>query len=319
MSESPRPLGALAPGLNHSHEHRIASLETELATIRSFLHSQFSNNNNNNDNNSPVPSPYNNQTNSYLAPSPGAHPATQWGAQQTPARPQLDGFSSARSFQGIEDDASRRMTVSSGSSLLLNPGPATVHDGRGQKRGGGEGFGADGRGQFKRLREGEYDPGMEDFVTRGEIGEDEARLCFDSYLATLNTPPSPQVPQIDMSFARERQRSPLLLATLVAIGARAISHTTSYSVSLREATRLARLTVLNTASPTDLKALMLLSSYTGQSGLCGLVAEKLGQTDLPKALLMARDLPQELMGSDQARILVRQGRTFLVFCIWAAL
>lgn len=317
MSESPRPLSALPPGLHHSHEQRIASLETELATIRSFLHQQFSNASTN----LPATSPSSYNNNSYLAPSPGAQgqAATQWTPQNQAVRPQLDGYGSARSFSGVEDDASRRMTVSSGSSLLLNPGPATMHDGRGQKRSGVEGFDPNGRGAFKRLREGEFDPTMDDFITRGEIAEDEAQLCFDSYLATLNTPPSPQVPQIDMSFARERQRSPLLLATLVAIGARAISHTTSYSVSLREATRLARLTVLNSASPTDLKALMLLSSYTGQSGLCGLVAEKLGQTDLPKALLMARDLAEELKGSDQARILVRQGRTFLVFCIWAAL
>lgn len=161
-----------------------------------------------------------------------------------------------------------------------------------------------------------------DFIERGDvITEEEAQLCFDSYVATLNAPPSPHIPTIHLPFASVRASSSLLLAVLVAIGARAISHTTSYHLSLAEATRLAQLTFMPTAevSSWDSKAMMLLSLYTGQTGMCGHVRMLIEKTGCETALFRVRDLGESKQGSEEAKRLVLQGRSFLISWVWSEL
>lgn len=185
LSASPRPLASLVGAHSHatSHEQRIATLEADLHAIRAFLASQF--NTASLPPSAPSPSSYSNL--SYLATSPGAaQPA--WASQsQASGRAAIEGARQQGYGQGqaYEDETSRRMTVSSGSSLLLNPGPHTLHDARGQKRGEQTEF--DGGAPWKRSRiaEGELEIGMGDFIARGEIAEDEARLCFDRSVGAM--------------------------------------------------------------------------------------------------------------------------------------
>lgn len=116
---------------------------------------------------------------SYLSPQP---PPWQ---HMTSSTSQAPSPSSPASLAAVEDEVSRRMTVAHNASLLLNPGPSPnvnsaqyqnshlkrVADGFGQEREGGE-------ASRKRGRAAEA---VDDFITRGEIAEDEAVLCFDSY------------------------------------------------------------------------------------------------------------------------------------------
>lgn len=216
------------------------------------------------------------------------------------------------------------MTLSQHGSVLLNPAPPpppSVSTSYPDTHGHGSNFfiaSGDANRPLKRQR-----VAYNDFVGRGELDEQEARLCFDSYLITLNTPPSPDIPEIQLDFWSIRERSPLCFAVLVTVGARAISHTSSYLVSLAEATRLANETLMAPAkrpsAALDAKALVLLGLYTCMTGFCGHVAEMTNNLYLSSALFRLRDLGQADSRSKEAMDLTMKGRTFLITWIWTTL
>ncbi|GAA5838796.1 hypothetical protein JCM11251_006741 [Rhodosporidiobolus azoricus] len=199
-----------------------------------------------------------------------------------------------------------------------------------------------------------------DFIARGMVTEEEAAMCFNSYHLTfetttsnLNGPP----PLTHISFEETRRRSPLFLATVISIGARALSRFDTFHATYREAMRLAHLTFLPyadggedltqldpTSSPSSyipfvpfgapgsdaadapkprvsslsLKALALIALYHSMPELLVHVWMLGGRFVMPTALLEFERLSEEEQKSPAGRVLVNQGRFFLTGYLWLA-
>lgn len=169
-----------------------------------------------------------------------------------------------------------------------------------------------------------------DFITRGEVERDVALMCFESYFLSCSTSNT----RLSLDFSNTRERSPLLLATLIAIGARSLSNQ-CYEVALAEALRLAQKTffassILSPSSPLsidplfepttiDFKAMIILSLYQGQPSLVSWVADLCGRFKLETSLLHYSHSTIEQQRSAVGQRQVRDGRTFLVAWFFAGL
>ena len=203
-----------------------------------------------------------------------------------------------------------------------------------------------------------------DFITRGEVERDVALMCFESCVQLLRSVstdaddlagtsshvrhqvrPKLQSAEVEadhriadtrlsLDFSNTRERSPLLLATLIAIGARSLSNQ-CYEVALAEALRLAQKTffassILSPSSPLsidpsfepttiDFKAMIILSLYQGQPSLVSWVADLCGRFKLETSLLHYSHSTIEQQRSAVGQRQVRDGRTFLVAWFFAGL
>ncbi|KAK4046797.1 hypothetical protein OIV83_005792 [Microbotryomycetes sp. JL201] len=302
-------------GLNDSasYERRLAALEVEMSVIRSLV-----------SNVSPE---------RYDQPAAGASPeAVMQDDQLVPrfgfppssrpdAVPTLGATSSCTSHGMHTHTAYQHAPVSSPSiSLLLNPVPmpdmvrlAGMPKPRPSHRV------SQLSDVMKRPKTEEADA-TRDMIGRGLITEEEALLCFDAYMATLNTPRDARVPEVQLSFEDIRTRSSFLLSVLISVGARAIAHSDSHRTAVVESVRLTQESLL-LPSPSVLvvKALVMFSLYNGVSRYCGTVATTVDKLGLPQALLTLRDLPESERHSDKARQLALNGRIFLTTWAWSSL
>ncbi|KAK4049273.1 hypothetical protein OIV83_004209 [Microbotryomycetes sp. JL201] len=171
-----------------------------------------------------------------------------------------------------------------------------------------------------------------DFISRGLVSEEEAMLCFESYFVTFPHPsgdvsngangkPKQDRP-IRLPFRETRSRSPLLLATLVSIGARSLSRFSTYKTTLNEAIDLCHDTILcdpgNEPTSLDLKGMMLLSLYNGMPDLMGHGIALSYKFGMPTALLEFEALSPDEQASHKGQVLVRRGRAFLIAFLWTS-
>ncbi|KAM0786579.1 hypothetical protein ACM66B_002035 [Microbotryomycetes sp. NB124-2] len=304
----PAPLGL---NDSDSYDRRLAALEVEMSVIRSLV-SNVS------------PERHEHTT-------PGASPDTQMYDDQLvpqfgfpPPPNRRESIATARSYadQASHTHAAyQHVPVSSPSiSLLLNPVPmpdmvrlAGMPKPRQSQRSAAM------SDVMKRPKTEEADA-MRDMIGRGLIAEDEAILCFDAYLATLNTPRDNRIPEVPLSFEDIRTRSSFLLSVLISIGARAIAHTDSHRTAVVESVRLTQESLLlPTPSILVIKALVFFSLYNGTSRYCGMVATTIDKLGLPPALFKLRDLADSERRSDKARELALHGRIFLTTWVWSCL
>ncbi|KAM0790476.1 hypothetical protein ACM66B_003352 [Microbotryomycetes sp. NB124-2] len=173
-----------------------------------------------------------------------------------------------------------------------------------------------------------------DFIARGLVSEEEAMLCFESYFVTFPHPSGDNAngcnvggkPRTDrpirLPFRETRQRSSLLLATLVSIGARSLSRFSTYKTTLNEAIDLCHDTILcdpgNEPTSLDLKGMMLLSLYNGMPDLMGHGIALSYKFGMPTALLEFEALSEEEKQSQKGQVLVRRGRAFLIAFLWTS-
>lgn len=183
-----------------------------------------------------------------------------------------------------------------------------------------------------------------DFISRGLVTEEEASLCFESYFLTFAhpsaTPSNMQDPSelldhdnvkplngiqrpIRLPFNATRARSPLLLATLISIGARSLNRFETYKTTLAEAIRLCHGTFLTSpgTEPTslDLKGIMLLSLYNGMPDLMSHGITLSWKFGMPTALLEYERLSEDDRKGKKGLVLLRRGRTFFVSFLWTSL
>lgn len=72
-----------------------------------------------------------------------------------------------------------------------------------------------------------------DFIERCEVRESDALMCFESYFLSCSTSTSCSVHLPSLPFSATRRQSPLLLATIVSIGARSLRMKSTMSPSMR--------------------------------------------------------------------------------------
>ena len=190
-----------------------------------------------------------------------------------------------------------------------------------------------GTGARKRQKTADDDAEPLDMFTSGAISDEEAVLCFDSYFATMsganlhasaNSSSSGAAPQrqVSLNFHETRSRSPFLFMTLVAIGARAISHEYTYQLCVDGAMRLAQGTLLpgrRLLTLLDLKAYLLLAVYNGLTGVTGHMASLTNLMGLPTALVEFARLSDEEKRSSKGEDLTIRGRMFLLSYCWASM
>ncbi|KAM0754065.1 hypothetical protein T439DRAFT_322952 [Meredithblackwellia eburnea MCA 4105] len=163
-----------------------------------------------------------------------------------------------------------------------------------------------------------------DFITRGEVQEDEAMLCFESYFLNYNFLTDPAASNlsrpIHLSFEETRRVSPILLATVVFIGARSLSHFETSSLALAEALRLSHYTFLGERPPREVefKALTLLALYTGMDDLTSHVITMAYDLGMTEALLKYDKLSDEDKEGPIGEHLVLKGRAFFISHLWSA-
>lgn len=128
---------------------------------------------------------------------------------------------------------------------------------------------------------------------------------------------------IRLPFRETRSRSPLLLATLISIGARSLSRFDTYKATLHEAIQLCHDTILcdpgHEPTSLDLKGMMLLSLYNGMPDLMSHGIALSYRFAMPTALLEYEALSDNERKSEKGRVLVRRGRTFFVAFLWTSL
>lgn len=127
-------------------------------------------------------------------------------------------------------------------------------------------------------------------------------------------------PPIHLPFAATRSASKLLLATIVFIGARSLARTAVSTLVLEEAFILCHSTFLSDIPATSLalKAIILLSLYTGTPNLLAHVVALSWHLETPYALLKYEALSEERKRAHQGRKLLQAGRTFLVSYLWTS-
>ncbi|KAL8293237.1 hypothetical protein RQP46_000931 [Phenoliferia psychrophenolica] len=213
-------------------------------------------------------------------------------------------FPSGRFDAGFLDGGSPAPSASSNGDSVAGREPPPPDSGRGEKRWKGEGD-------------------VVDFITRGEVTVEEATLCFDSYFLNYNllnpSTPSLSLP-IHLPFPETRQASALLLATIVFIGARALSHYETSALALAEALRLCHYTFVPEQPPNaiDFKAITLLSLYTGMEDLQAHAVAMAFELGLPTALLRYDRLSEEDKAGKEGASLIVNGRAFLISHMWTA-
>lgn len=127
---------------------------------------------------------------------------------------------------------------------------------------------------------------------------------------------------IQLPFSATRERSPLLFATIVFIGARSLARTATASFMYDEARRLCHSTFLSEPDgPPDslsLKAVILLSMYTGLPDILAHAITLSWRLRYPVALLDYAELSEIEKASTSGRKLLQMGRTFLITYLWTS-